>query len=671
MGGLWCCVPNDKRTHATDAEFLDDKKVSRNEKQPLYELPPPYTFLSSDYPIKPVPFTSVRLTDKFWAPRIETNRAVTIPFAFEQCIASKRVLNFEAAAAALKGQPWLDYEYTEYPFDDTDIYKVIEGASFSLSARPDPDLSLYLDLLIEKIAAAQEADGYLYTARTFNPEHPQRAAGPERWSLERVGSHELYNFGHLYDAAVAHYQATGKRSLLDIALRTVDLLEATFGPGKQSIFPGHQIIEMGLVRLFRITGQSRCLKLAKFFLDSRHPDGHDGAREYNQAHVPVVKQRTAVGHAVRAGYMYAGMADVAALTTEKSFKKAIDRIWNDVVSSKLYITGGIGARDDGEAFGDAFELPNATAYAETCASIANVYWNHRQFLLTGDSKYIDILELTLYNALLAGISLDGKGFFYPNPLESFGDYERQPWFGCACCPGNMTRFLASVSGYQYAQRGSEIYVNLYAGGTANLALDDGTRIRIKQDSKYPWYGHADLTIEDITCPAVFTIRLRVPGWACGQLVASSLYSKISPMNANEIKAGSTSAYTVSVNGEAFNATVICGYISFTRLWSVGDVVSLAFQMDPVRIRADLRVEDNVGRYAIMRGPLVYCFESLDNPDDFDLHTAAVPVSKPISVVWDSELFGGVVKLKIGGLTAIPYYSWANRGKSHMVTWIRE
>ncbi|MBO0723779.1 MAG: glycoside hydrolase family 127 protein, partial [Blastocatellia bacterium] len=420
-----------------------------------------------DYPVKPVPFTAVHFNDVFWAPRIEINRTVTIPFAFEKCETTGRVNNFLEAAAALKGEPLKEKKLPGYPFDDTDIYKVIEGASYTLSVHPDPKLDAYLDGLIEKIAAAQEPDGYLYTARTIDPANPHRWAGAKRWELEKVNSHELYDLGHLYEAAIAHYQATGKRSLLDIALRTAELLDRTFGPGKESIWPGHQITEMGLAKLYRATGDPRYLNLAKFMLDARGPDADRGAgREYNQSHLKVTQQTEAVGHAVRATYMYSGMADVAALTGDTSYVNAIDRIWENVVNKKLYITGGIGATGRGEAFGANYELPNMTAYNETCAAVGNDYWNYRLFLLHADAKYIDVMERTLYNGLISGVSLDGKSFFYPNPLESAGQHQRQPWFGVACCPGNITRFIASVPGYVYAHEGDKLYVNLYVGSTA-------------------------------------------------------------------------------------------------------------------------------------------------------------------------------------------------------------
>ncbi len=346
---------------------------------------------------------------------------------------------------------------------------MIEGASYSLSVTPDPKLDAYVDGLIAKIAAAQEPDGYIYTTRTIDPKNPHRWAGPERWVFERDDSHELYDLGHLFEAAVAHHLATGKRTLLNVAIKAADLLVATFGPGKRTIWPGHQITEMALVKLYRVTGKEAYLTLAKFLLDERGPGPYpEGERanprglNYNQAQLKVIEQSEPVGHAVRAVYMYSGMADVAAVTGDETMRAAGKRIWDYLVTSKLYLTGGIGASGSGEAFGQPYELPNMTAYNETCASVGMDFWNHRLFLLEGDAKYIDVMERTLYNGLVSGVSLDGKTFFYPNPLESNGQHARQEWFGVACCPGNITRFMPSVPGYLYATRGDSLYVNLYA-----------------------------------------------------------------------------------------------------------------------------------------------------------------------------------------------------------------
>jgi DUF1680 family protein len=510
-----------------------------------------------DYPVKPVPFTAVHFTDAFWLPRIETNRKVSIPFAFEKCEETKRVYHFERAGAVLRGQKLQDKEPPGYPFDDTDLYKVIEGAAYTLSVQKDPKLEAYLDSLIAKIAAAQEKDGYLYTTRTIDPEHPHRWAGTKRWEMEKVDSHELYDLGHLYEAAVAHYQATGKRTLLDVALRTADLLDATFGPGKQSIWPGHEITEMGLVKLYRVTGDVRYLNLARFLIDQRGPDGTPGAgRQYNQSHVKVVDQTEAVGHAVRATYLYSGVADVAALTGDEAYVKALDRIWDDVVGKKLYLTGGIGATSSGEAFGLAYELPNLSAYNETCAAIGNDFWNHRLFLLHGEGRYIDVMERILYNGLLSGVSLDGKTYFYPNPLESAGQHQRSPWFGVACCPGNMTRFLASVPGYVYAQQGDTLYVNLYVASTASVKMDGGRTVGVVQETRYPWDGAVKITVRpDKAGP--FAMNVRVPGWARGEALPSDLY-RFADTPAEPV--------TLKVNGQAVPVTVDKGYARIDRRW---------------------------------------------------------------------------------------------------------
>jgi len=412
-----------------------------------------------DYPIKPVAFNEVEITDSFWLPRLETNRKVTIPFAFKKCEETGRIDNFAKAAGLMEG----DFEGKRY--NDSDVFKIMEGAAYSLSLKRDTELEKYMDDLIDKVAESQEKDGYLYTNRTINPENPAPGAGEKRWS-NLGSSHELYNVGHMYEAAVAYYQATGKRAFLNVALKNADLITELFGPAGIKEFPGHQEIEIGLVKLFRVTGKKKYLDLAKFFLDVRGKkeykkmfDENSDFSIYNQdwylqAHKPVIEQSEAIGHAVRATYMYSGMADVAAMTRDTAYIKAIDRIWDDVVSKKLYLTGGIGSRHEGEAFGDAYELPNKTAYNETCAAIGNVFWNFRLFLLHGEAKYLDVLERTLYNGLLSGISLSGDLFFYPNPLEADGKFKfnqgalsRKPWFDCACCPGNLVRFLPSLPGY--------------------------------------------------------------------------------------------------------------------------------------------------------------------------------------------------------------------------------
>ena len=647
--------------------------LSQQKPQPAKVVPaaPP-----RDYPVKPVPFTSVHFNDAFWAPRLEINAKVTIPFAFKKDEETKRIYNFERAAAVLRGETIADKTPPGYPFDDTDVYKVIEGAAYALNVQPDPQLESYVDGLIEKIGAAQEKDGYLYTTRTIDPEHPHNWAGKNRWELEKVDSHELYDLGHLYEAAVAYYQATGKRRLLDIALKAADLLDRTFGPGKQSIWPGHQITEMGLAKLYRVTGDSRYLNLAKFLLDERGPDGSRGSgRKYNQSHVKVVEQAEAVGHAVRATYMYSGMADVAALTGDLSYVKAIDKIWSDVADKKLYITGGIGATGSGEAFGAAYELPNMSAYNETCAAVGNDFWNQRLFLLHADAKYIDVMERTLYNGLISGVSLDGKSFFYPNPLESAGQHKRSPWFGVACCPGNITRFLPSLPGYVYAQQGDALYVNLFVGNTADIRLDNGRKINIVQETRYPWDGAVKITIKpDRT--SNLTINVRIPGWARNEAVPSDLYRFADSV---------TEPVGLKVNGAPVETKIDKGYVSVRRKWKRGDVLELNLPMPVRRILANELVQSDRGRVALQRGPIVYAAEWPDNPggrvrnlvlaDDAKLtaefrpdllNGVEVVKARAISLAYDEQ--GKTIKQE-QDFTAIPYYTWANRGAGAMIVWL--
>ena len=511
-----------------------------------------------EYPITQVPFTSVMMTDDFWAPKIKINKEVTIPIAFGFCESTGRVKNFEVAGGLTEGDRFIG----TYPFDDSDVYKIIEGAGFSLQTYPDPELEAYVDSLIYKIGMAQEEDGYLYTNRTINGEeevHPWSKGG--RWVGTHDLSHELYNMGHMYEAAVAYYQATGKRELLDISIKSADLIYKEFGWDKVDLYknyPGHQVIEMGLVKLYEATEDIRYLELAKFFLDVRG----DGP-EYSQAHLPVIEQTEAVGHSVRATYMYSGMADVAALYGDKAYINAISKIWEDIVYTKMYVTGGIGASGGNEGFGDPYHLPNMTAYCETCASIGNIFTNHRLFLQHGDSKYYDILEKTLYNSMLSGVSLTGDHFFYPNPLESYGQHERSEWFGCACCPSNISRFVPAVPGYIYATDKNSLYVNLFAKNSAEFDLA-GDKIKVSQETNFPWDGTVDLVIDEIN-DKKFSIKLRIPGWARNQAIPGDLY-KFS--NASDIKV------KLFVNGKEQEVTMENGYAIVTRKWKSGDKVKL-------------------------------------------------------------------------------------------------
>ncbi len=625
--------------------------------------------LKSDYPIQPVAFTQVMVKDNFWAPKIRTNADVTIPYTLDQCKRTGRIDNFLVAAGKKKAD-----KLTEFTFDDTDLYKIIEGASYGLQVKKNPGLERYLDTLINIIGDAQEPDGYLYTFRTAKMEKPHDWVGSKRWEKEEDLSHELYNSGHLFEAAVAHYQATGKKTLLNIAIRNADLLVKTFGPGKEEKFPGHQIVETGLTKLYRVTGKKEYLDLAKFFLDLRGTPGHLN-HEYSQAHKKVIDQHEAVGHAVRATYMYTGMADVAALNGDKQYLAAIDDIWNDVVYKKMYITGGIGATGNGEAFGKAYDLPNMSAYAETCAAIANVYWNSRMFLLHGDSKYIDVMERTLYNGLLSGVSLSGDRFFYPNPLASMGQHQRSAWFGCACCISNMTRFLPSMPGYVYAQNKNDLYVNLFVGSESSIQLPAG-KLSIAQQTDYPWNGKNEITVNPEKNLS-FALHVRIPGWANGQPVPGDLYNEA---------VGSTSPLVISLNGQPVKYEIEKGYAVINRAWKKGDKISFELPMDIQKLSANSQVSADKNRFALQRGPIVYCLEGADNKDAAVMNIV-VDKNAPISAVYKPELLNGVMTLSMKGnstkrqlnsselikttqdVTAIPYYSWANRGPGEMEVWI--
>ena len=484
-------------------------------------LPLSHTVAQKGYPISPVPFTSVKVTPgTFWGQRLEASRKVTIPLAFSKCEETGRYTNFSNAAQHLK-DPSKVFKVGGLAFDDTDPYKTIEGASYILQTYPDTKLVAYIDSVLDVIASAQEPDGYLYTSRTQNPKEPHEWAGDKRWSMEEDLSHELYNLGHMVEGAIAHYQATGSRKFLDIAIRYADCVCREVGPnpGQACVVPGHQIAEMALAKLYLVTGDKKYLDEAKFFLDYRGKTTI--VHEYSQAHKPVVEQDEAVGHAVRAAYMYAGMADVAALTGDKDYIKAIDAIWDKIVTKKLYITGGIGATSNGEAFGANYELPNMSAYCETCAAIGNVYVNYRLFLLHGESKYYDVLERTLYNGLISGVSLEGNGFFYPNPLESMGQHQRQAWFGCACCPSNICRFIPSLPGYIYAVKDKNVYINLFLSNKSNLTVG-GKKVVLSQTTEYPWNGDITVTV-DQNAAGQFAMKIRIPGWVRNQVVPSNLY----------------------------------------------------------------------------------------------------------------------------------------------------
>lgn len=624
----------------------------------------------ADYPITPVNLNNIKLTDNFWLPKIKTIQHVTIDYALHKCRAEGRMENFLIAGGRMEGET-----RGEMPFDDTDLYKIIEGASYSLISSPDPVLEDYIDSLISIIAIGQEEDGYLTTWKTINPEiSPAVWAEPGgRWE-NLVTSHEMYNSGHMFEAATAHFYATGKRNFLDIALKNADLLVEVFGPDKNIEMPGHQIVETGLIKLYRISGEEKYLELAKHFLDHR---GDSTLRElygaYNQDHMPVLEQEEVVGHAVRAVYMYAGMTDIATIYKDTAYQRAVNALWENMVNKKLYITGGVGARHRGEAFGENYELPNLTAYSETCAAIGSVYWNHRLFLLTGDVKYYDILERTLYNAVISGISLEGDKFFYPNPLEADGVYDfnqgactRQAWFDCSCCPTNLIRFVPYVPNLVYATNMDKLYINLFMSGMAEIELNT-TQLRIVQETNYPWDGDVKMTVTPQES-SKFTIMLRIPGWARNEVTPGELYSY------SEYNKGQAA---LILNGEEMNIEARDGYFSVNRKWEAGDVIELKLPAKVRTVMADERIIDDRNKLAVEYGPLVYCIEEADNFGSMDEICISDQLNYKIDYM--PELLGGVNVLKTiksnessqneADVTLIPYFAWSNRGVGKMKVWL--
>ena len=638
--------------------------VSCQDKKPQTEFAAAHSTIL-DYPIQPVPFTSVQIEDQFWTPRLETNRKVTLPYDFKKCEETGRIRNFAIAGGLEEG------EFEGIFFNDSDVFKVIEGASYSLQVHDDPELKSYLDDLIFKIAAAQEEDGYLYTNRSIDPEKAADGGGTKRWTNLQT-YHELYNVGHLYEAAVAHYRATGERTLLDVALKNADLVEQEFGPGKNMGVPGHQEIELGLVKLYRVTGEKKYLDLAKFFIDQRgNAEGHNTtegkyAGKYQQDHVLLPEQKEAVGHAVRAGYFYAAATDVAALTGERAYDEALDKIWNNIVHQKIYLTGGIGAEPRHEGFGPNYELPNATAYTETCAAIALMLWNQRMFLKSGEVKYMDVFERTLYNGFLSGVSFEGNTFFYPNPLEADGFTKfnqgvcgRSPWFDCSCCPVNVVRILPSLPGYIYATKENEIFVNLYMGNKAEIALED-QYLQLSQTTNYPWDGQIEIEVLNTpTAAAVF--NLRVPGWVRNEVMDGDLYSYSDEHNP---------AVSLKVNGKNVNPLIEDGYITLEKHnWQRNDKITIAFEMPVRKVVSNELVIANKGKMALERGPLVFCAEEADNPKG--VLNSRVPADEVFTYTYERDLLGGVVKITSPTLTAIPYYAWAHRGNGEMAVWLNK
>ncbi len=630
------------------------------------------------YPITQVPFTKVKVAQNtFWGQRLQASQDVTIPLAFSKCEETGRYTNFSNAAEHLKDPSKVfTIDPSTYSFDDTDPYKTIEGASYLLQTYPNAKfkggrLDRYVDSVVAVIASGQEPDGYLYTSRTQNPQHPHQWAGPTRWSKVEDLSHEFYNLGHLCEAAVAHYVATGKKNFLNVAIKYADCVCREVGkkPGQACVVPGHQIAEMGLAKLYIATGDKKYLEQAKFFLEER---GKTTIKtDYSQSHKPVLDQDEAVGHAVRAGYMYAGMADVAALTGDKEYIDAIDRIWENIVGKKYYITGGVGATASGEAFGKNYELPNMSAYCETCAAIAQVYLNYRLFLLHGESKYYDALERSLYNGVISGISIDGGKFFYPNPLQSMGQHSRSEWFGCACCPSNAARFIPSLPQYIYAVKDNSLYINLFNSNTVNVKVGS-KNVQLEQITNYPWDG--DVTMKINNGAGKYALNIRIPGWVKGEVVPSNLYYYAD---------GKHLGYSVRVNGQEVKSELKQGYFVIDRNWKKGDKVEVHFDMEPRVVRAHGNVAADKGQVSVERGPIVYCGEWPDNTCNvlsvlmnqepkFALGKKDIMNTTVQTLTTDAQTLkfeeNGKLSAQDERLVLIPYYAWAHRGNGNMTVW---
>jgi DUF1680 family protein len=606
--------------------------------------------------LRGVPLTAVRLTDAFWAPRIERNRDVTLASQYRQLEETGTVDNFRRVAGTK------DAAHRGPQFADSDAYKWLEAAASALAAGAGGEIRERVDTLAEAIAAAQRPDGYLntYFAR-------ERADG--RWktvTTERNWMHELYCAGHFFQAAIAHFRATGERKLLDVAIRYADHIGETFGPGEAQRhgFDGHPEVEMALVELYRTTGNARYLETARYFLELRR--GMDRMNDCWQEQKPFRELERINAHAVCAVYLCAGATDFYAETGDEGFRTALEKIWENMTGRQLYLTGGIGQRFQYEAFGWDYELP-AYAYAETCASIGSLMWNWRLLQVTGDAKYADLIEQTLYNGLISGLSLDGEHYFYTNPLTDDGEHRRQAWFGCACCPPNVARLLAQLSGYFYSVSDAAIWTHLYAAGAATVALPgDGGTVTLKTETQYPWDGAIGITVESAPATPV-TLHLRIPAWAAG--------------------------VTVAVNGAAAIAATPGAYHAIERVWEGGDTVTLTLPMPVRKVIGHPAIEATQGKLALLRGPLVYCLEAADNPG-VDVRDVRLQPDASFESVWQPDLLGGIVALKGSGVeaaagdwngalyqpvdtldtgrpvsvTAIPYYAWANREAGPMRVW---
>lgn len=576
--------------------------------------------------MSPVSFSSVSIDDAFWTPRLDRHMSATVPVCIDQIEhQTGRMQNFVNAARR-------SGKHSGIFFDDSDVYKAIEGFAYALQNHRDARLEAKTDEWISKICAAQLDDGYLNTYYTLT-------GLDKRWTDNNM--HEMYCAGHLIEAAIAYKRATGKRKFLDTAIRLADYLDRTFGEGKREWVPGHEEIELALVKLYDETGDSKYLKLSHRLLEMRGRANPKNA--YDQSAVPVTQLYSIAGHAVRAMYLFCGMADVAALTHDKGYMAALDSLWHDVVDRNMYVTGGIGSSATNEGFTHDYHLPNREAYCETCASVGMVMWNWRMNLMTGDAKYADILERALYNGALAGVSLSGDRFFYVNPLSSDGGHHRQAWYGCACCPSQICRFLPSIGGYAYALSDDALWVNLFISGKADIPCADGRKIRLSLHTAYPWQGRVALTLRSGLDGR--KLRIRIPAWA--------------------------DSYTLTLNGKRISAKRDRGYAVVGKKLRAGDVVELTLPMKVRTVQADPRVKDDAGKCAIERGPIVYCEEEADNGKA----APAIKRGATFSAGYSAPLLGGVVAIDATNapgekpVRLIPYYAWDNRTPGTMNVWL--
>lgn len=586
--------------------------------------------------IEPVYFSHVKITDSFWQPRLKKHVAVTLPVCIDQIEnQTGRIRNFENAAKK-------SGKHSGIFFDDSDVYKALEGIAYSLINNPDPELEKKADEWIDKMAAAQQPDGYINTFYTLTDPN-------KRWT--NMDKHEMYCAGHMMEAAVAYYQATGKRKLLDVSIKMANHMMSVFGPGKRHWVPGHEEIELALVKLYQVTKDERYLDFANWLIEQRgHGYGSKGDEGkwdpvYYQDDKPVREMTDIAGHAVRCMYLYCGMSDVAALKKDTGYVATLHRLWDDVVLRNMYLTGGIGSSKHNEGFTEDYDLPNHEAYCETCASVGMVFWNWRMNQFTGDAKYIDVLERSMYNGALAGISLAGDRFFYVNPLASKGDHHRQAWYGCACCPSQISRFLPSIGNYIYGVSDDAVWVNLYIGSTTEIPLGK-KNMTLEQVTDYPWAGKVQLTVKELPNPMQKEIRLRIPAWCKN--------------------------YRLSVNGEEQDASALQkGYYVVNRKWKSGDIIVLQLDMPVEMVAADPRVKEDAGKRAIQRGPLVYCMEETDNPQVFD--QMKLSPATQFEEAYKSDLLDGVVGIHAttgkGSFSLIPYYSWDNRAAGKMAVWL--